>query len=132
MDSGQTLLPVWAGSVLAPHLSNKKRYRSAVAEYVERRTMGAAALDLLLATFEYIISSCKAQNGERARKGIVLLESSLDFQAAPELAELFLAAYRHIETLIGEGRFDESLPLLVGLAEAWENVKEQNHYPISR
>jgi hypothetical protein len=121
------LLPGWAGSVLAPHFSNKKRYRLAVAEYVERRMMGAAALDLLLATFEYVIASCRSRNAEKVEKGLVLLESTLDFQAAPDLSGLFLTAYRHIEALIGEGRFDESLPLLVGLAEAWKKVNDQTH-----
>jgi hypothetical protein len=131
MEPSQALLPGWAGSVLAPHYSNKKRYGLAVAEYVERRMMGAAALDLLLATFEYIIASCKARNAEKVEKGLLLLESSLDFQAAPTVAGLFLAAYRQIENLVGEARFEECLPLLVGLAEAWEKVKAGAQKPIS-
>jgi hypothetical protein len=121
----RVLLPTWAGEVLALHLPKRKVYGRAVAEYVEKRMMGAASLDLLLATFDYAARACGEKNPIRAMRGLAALERSLDFGAVPDLSKLFLLAYHYIRELLAKGLFEDAYTSFVGLRDAWAEVKDR-------
>jgi hypothetical protein len=102
------------------------RHSQAIRKYIEKKIMGAATINLLLETFDFIIAACRDQNPDRALKGIFALERSLDFSAVPDLARLFLIVYRHCGHLVGSGQFEDAGAFMADLRSAW-NEAVSNH-----
>jgi hypothetical protein len=108
-------------------VSDRGRHSWAIRKYVEKRIMGAATLNLLLDTFDFVISACKDCNSDRALRGIEALEKSLDFGAVPDLAELFLVIYRYCRQLIKADQFADACNYVSSLRSAWEEASNHHH-----
>jgi flagellin-specific chaperone FliS len=120
--------PIWS-MVNLPTLdaTDDGRHSRAISKYIEKRIMGAATLNLLLDTFDFIIVACKDRNSHKALRGITALERSLDFHTIPDLAQLFLIIYRYCRQLIKSERFGDACTYISGLRSAWEDAMNHQH-----
>jgi hypothetical protein len=98
------------------------RHSQAIRKYIEKKIMGAATINLLLDTFDFIIAACRDRNPDKALKGIFALERSLDFSTVPDLARLFLIIYRHCAYLVRSELYEDAGIFMVGLRSAWNDA----------
>jgi hypothetical protein len=104
-------------------------YGQAITKYGGQQFVAAPALDLLIKTLDYALAACLLKNSEKAMCSLALLVEGLDYRKVPDLAHRFADLYRYCQALVREERFDQTGILLLGLRDAWLEVKGQkvNH-----
>ena len=89
--------------------------------YQNNQVLGASPVQLLLMTYEVIISSCARRDPQKARRGLVELIGALNFDYQ-EMALGLFRLYDYCLTALGRGRFDEAAGIVRELKGAWEQA----------
>jgi hypothetical protein len=119
-DESNTRNLLWLDGVIPAYSAEDNgTYCRAMGRYLEKRMMGSTALDLLLATLDLAVAACVRRDTEKLLKTLGVLERSLVFDAAPELAGLLVTIYGYCRQLVREERFGEAFTYMSGLRDAW-------------
>ncbi len=89
--------------------------------YQTNQVLGASPMQLLLMTYEVIISGCARRDSVRARRGLVELIGTLNFDYA-EIAVGLFRLYDYCLMVLGRGRFEEAGRVIRELKAAWEQA----------
>ena len=80
----------------------------------------------VLHVFDAAIQSCNQKNQTSARKAVVLLIDSLDFEQGKDIALGLLRLYEYCLRLIHEGNFELTRDILKELRQTWQTAISRN------
>lgn len=89
--------------------------------YQNNQVLGASPVQLVLMTYEAVISGCARRDPQKARRGLVELIGALNFDYQ-EIALGLFRLYDYCLTALGRGRFDEAAGIIRELKGAWEQA----------
>jgi flagellin-specific chaperone FliS len=98
--------------------------REVVEAYNASKIKGATPGQLVLQTYDYVITNCRRGDWVQAKKGLVELMGSLNLDH-PDVAGPLFRLYEYCLDGIRERRFDETIAILSELREAWEALVDQ-------
>ncbi|MCK4546797.1 MAG: flagellar protein FliS [Candidatus Eisenbacteria sp.] len=98
--------------------------RDAVEAYSASKLESATPGQLVLQTYDYVISCCHRGETAQAKKGLVELMGALNLDHE-EIAGPLFRMYEYCLDAIREGRFEEAIGPLSELREAWRGVIDQ-------
>jgi hypothetical protein len=91
----------------------------AASTYAQSNLSVVSQSDLILHTCTIALQAALESDGPRAGRAISLLRGALDITAYPILVADLNALYLHMEQLAREERFEELIPLVNFLLNAW-------------
>ncbi len=95
-----------------------QRNRSPFGAYRAQQILSARPESLVLMVYDRVIASCRVKDKKGASAGIATLMDALDFEQG-EIALGLFRLYRYAMDRVWEGRFEDVLPLMCPLREAW-------------
>ncbi|MFC1556815.1 flagellar protein FliS [candidate division KSB1 bacterium] len=87
--------------------------------------MSLEPVQLLIKVYDFTIVQCKKKDQVKASKGIVELISALNFDH-DGVSLGFFRLYQFCQDKIKKDQFEEAIPILEGLREAWVEAEKKN------
>jgi flagellin-specific chaperone FliS len=99
--------------------------RNTAAAYKERQILTASPIELLILNYDAALMSCQGRDMARALQAVGMLRSSLNWEAAPEIAPRLQAIYEYCEECIRREEYELPLKLLRDLRDTWVEVRRR-------
>lgn len=99
--------------------------QAAAQTYRMNQINSASPLDLILITYDALLTSCGQRDLERTTRALSLLRNALDFSYDANIAMGLFRLYQYCAELAREGKFDEAAHIIRELRTTWAQVKSE-------
>jgi len=99
--------------------------QAAAQTYRMNQINSASPLDLILITYDVLLTSCGQRDLERTTRALSLLRNALDFSYDANIAMGLFRLYQYCADLARKGKFDEAAHIIRELRATWAQVKSE-------
>lgn len=99
--------------------------QTAAQTYRMNQINSASPLDLILITYDVLLTSCAHRDLERTTRALSLLRNALDFSYDAKIAMGLFRLYQYCADLARQGKFDEAAHIIRELRATWAQVKSE-------